>query len=53
MQRKFKKDYSVISKDPKIAAKLEENFHFFNLKTDEEKQRFMRKNFKTSLENLK
>ena len=53
MQKKFKKDCSVISKDPKIAAKLEENFHFFNLKTDEEKQRIMRKNIKTSLENIK
>jgi len=53
MKSEFKKDYSVISKDPKIAAKLEENFHFFNLKTDEEKQRIMKKNFKTSLENFK
>ena len=45
MKKQFKKDFSVISKDPEIAKKLEENFHFFGLKTDEEQQRIMKKKF--------
>ena len=45
MDKVFKKDFTVLSKDPKIAEKLEENFHFFTLKTDEEKQRILKKNF--------
>ena len=51
--RKNLKKRKMFQKKTKIAAKLEENFHFFNLKTDEEKQRIMRKNFKTSLEIIK
>ncbi len=45
MNKEFKKDFTVLSKDPKIAAKLEENFHFFAFKTEEEKQRSLKKNF--------
>ena len=45
MKNKFKKDFTVLSKDPKIAEKLEENFHFFAFKTEEEKQRSLKKNF--------
>ena len=45
MKNEFKKDFTVLSKDPKIAEKLEENFHFFAFKTEEEKQRSLKKNF--------
>tara|TARA_B100000123_G_C25400478_1_gene284121 strand:- start:45 stop:206 length:162 start_codon:yes stop_codon:yes gene_type:complete len=49
MHKEFKKDFSAISKDPKIAAKLEENFHFFKLKTEDEQQRIMKKKFNVAM----
>tara|TARA_B000000609_G_C24068639_1_gene290790 strand:+ start:617 stop:778 length:162 start_codon:yes stop_codon:yes gene_type:complete len=53
MKKEFKKDFTVISKDPKIAAKLEENFHFFAFKTDEEKERLLKKNFNATVRYIK
>lgn len=53
MQKKFTKDYSVLTNNPKIAEKLEENFHFFNLKTEEEQERIMKKRFKANLRYVK
>ncbi len=53
MKQEFKKDFSVLTKDPKVAEKLEENFHFFNLKTDEEKQKIMKRNFHTTMRQVK
>ena len=45
MKRKktFERDYSTLSKDPATQRKLEENFHFFRLKSKEEQDRSMRK----------
>ena len=45
MTEEFKKDFSAISKDPKIAEKLEENFHFYKLKTEAEKSKIMKRIF--------
>tara|TARA_B100001287_G_C22464663_1_gene426763 strand:+ start:358 stop:558 length:201 start_codon:yes stop_codon:yes gene_type:complete len=45
LTEEFKKDFSAISKDPKIAEKLEENFHFHKLKTEAEKSKIMKRIF--------
>ena len=46
MQNKnFVKSYAGIIKDPKGQKILERNFHFFKLKSSEEKMRVIKRNF--------
>jgi len=45
-KKEFIKDFSGISKDPKVQKELEERFHFFKLKTKEEQLAIVRRNFK-------
>jgi len=42
---KFEKNYGVVCKDPKGQKILERNFHFFKLKSSEEKMRVIKRNF--------
>jgi len=42
---KFEKNYGVVCKDPKGQEILERNFHFFKLKSSEEKMRVIKRNF--------
>ena len=45
-KQKFVKDFSNLSKDPAIQKKLEENFHFFKLKSKDEQERSLRRQHK-------
>lgn len=45
MKNKFVKSYAGIIKDPKGQKILEENFHFFKLKSSQEKMRVIKRNF--------
>ena len=45
-KREFVKDFSNLSKDPAVQKKLEENFHFFKLKSKDEQERSLRKQHK-------
>jgi hypothetical protein len=38
-RKKFERDYSNLSSDEATQKELEKNFHFWHLKTDEEKAR--------------
>lgn len=43
--KEFVKSYAGIIKDPKGQEILEKNFHFFKLKSSQEKMRVIRRNF--------
>lgn len=47
-KKKFERGYWNLSKDEKIQKKLEENFHFFKLKTKEEKERTIKDQLSTN-----
>lgn len=44
MANEFEKDYSCLTKDPELQEIIDNNFHFFKLKTPEEQLRIIKRN---------